>query len=415
MMYELKFADIGEGIHEGEILEWHVKVGDTIKEDQTVAEVNTEKVNVEITSPVDGVVETIEKDEGAIVEVGEILARIETGAAKEAGSSPPKEEKQSETKDDSLFKPTVAFKESETEPRKSVRPILAAPAIRRKAREMGIELAEVNGSGPGGRILFPDLDAYSKRPTSAPVKVVSELPAGSLEEHIPIRGVRRAIVQNMSKSKHTAAHFSYFDEVDMSALDRLKEEAEALPEGQEVKMTYLPLIIKSLIPVLKEFPMLNASLDDENEEIIVKHYYNIGIAVDTENGLMVPVIKDADKKDVWQLAREIEDLAARARNGKLNLDEVKGGTFTITSVGNIGGVMATPILRWPEVGILGVMRGKLRPVVIKEHGEPKIVIRKMMFLSISIDHRVVDGATVARFTNRLIQYLENPGLILLRE
>jgi pyruvate dehydrogenase E2 component (dihydrolipoamide acetyltransferase) len=415
MMYELKFADIGEGIHEGEILEWHVKVGDNVKEDQTIAEVNTEKVNVEITSPVEGVVETIEKDEGTIVEVGEVLARIETGAVKEASSSPPKGEKLPKEKDDSLFTPTVAFKETETEPRKRTRLILAAPAVRRKAREMGIELAEVKGSGPGGRILFPDLEAHSKKPKKGPARVVNEMPANSLEEHIPVRGIRRAIVQNMSKSKHTAAHFSYFDEVDMTALDRLKEEAEALPENQDVKMTYLPLIIKSLIPTLREFPMLNASLDDENEEIVVKHYYNIGIAVDTEDGLMVPVIKDADKKDVWQLAREIDDLATRARNGKLNLDEVKGGTFTITSVGNIGGVMATPILRWPEVGILGIMRGKLRPVVIEEHGEPKIAIRKMMFLSISIDHRVVDGATVARFTNRLIQYLENPGLILLRE
>ena len=409
MIYELKFTDIGEGVHEGELLLWHVGSGDTVKEDQILAEVETEKVEVEITSPVDGVVESLEKKEGDIVNVGEVLVKIETS------NTPTTEIKEPAPKDESLFKPTAPFKEIQEKPIVKSGPVLATPAVRKKAREMGINIAEVKGSGPGGRVLFPDLNVQTTTSTEQAEIQPAIVPQKGLEERTPLRGIRRAVARNMRKSKDTAAHFTVHDEVDMSSLDRLKDAAESMATAEDVKITYLPIIIKCLIPALKEFPILNSSLDDDSEEIVTKHYYNIGIAVDTEDGLIVPVIKNADQKNIWELAAEIKDLAERARSHDLKLEEVQGGTFTVTSVGNIGGAMATPIIRWPEVAILGVMKGKLRPVVIEENGTPEIAIRRMMFLSISVDHRIVDGATVARFLNRLIQYIENPGLVLLRE
>jgi pyruvate dehydrogenase E2 component (dihydrolipoamide acetyltransferase) len=219
----------------------------------------------------------------------------------------------------------------------------------------------------------------------------------------------------MSKSKQTAAHFSYFDEFDMSALERLRKDARAYAEKQgiPIKVTYLPFIIKAVSRTLMEHPTLNASMDDDKEEIILKGSYNIGIAVDTENGLMVPVIKDADQKSIWELSTEIQDLAGRARTGKLKLDEITGGTFTLTNIGPIGGLMSTPVINYPEVGIIGIHKGKLRPVVLEDSGKPEIAIRRMMYLSISVDHRVTDGANAARFMNQVISYLENPATMFL--
>jgi pyruvate dehydrogenase E2 component (dihydrolipoamide acetyltransferase) len=412
VIQEVKFADIGEGVQEGELLSWHVKVGDNVKEDQTLAEIYTEKVTVEIAAPADGVVESLEKSEGDIIEVGDVLAKIQT-----AESVTPESTSASTviSTDPSLFKPTRPFQETRQTKDNYPHPTLAAPAVRKKARELDIDISSVVGSGPGGRILFEDLDAHTQSIAEGPKVHQKSDVEQILEERIPLRGVRRAVARNLRKSKSTAAHFTYHDEVDLTSLDKLRDEANALAEGHHVKLTYLPFIVKCLIPALREFPILNSSLDDEREEIVIKRNYNIGIAVDTEDGLIVPVIKNADRKNIWELAEEIEDLAGRARTGKLKLNEVQGGTFTVSSVGNIGGLMATPIIRWPEAAILGVMRGKLRPVAVVVDGVPKVEIRKMMFLSVSIDHRIVDGAVVARFMNRLIQYIENPGLMLLSE
>jgi len=410
MIYELRFADIGEGVQEGEIMMWHISPGDSVEEEQLVVEVNTEKVNVEITSPVDGEVKSLEKEEGDIVSVGETLVKIETTDEVEEKS---KEKPVTEEKDDSLFKPTAPFK-SKSKSRKKTEKVLAAPAVRRRAREAGIDLHDVPGTGPAGRVRQEDLEKYKK--VMKQRETTTEEPKYSQrEERIPLRGTRRAIARRLRKSKDRAAHFTYFDEVNMTALDKLREQAEPMEKEREIDITYLPLIIKALIPALKEFPMLNSTLDEGNEEIVVKQYYNIGIAVDTEEGLMVPVIKNADKKSVWQLAEEIETVAKKARSGELTLDDVQGGTFTITSVGSIGGTMATPIINWPEVGILGVMRKKLRPVVVDGDDGPEIAIRPTLFLSVSVDHRVVDGAVVARFTNKVIEYMENPAMLLLGE
>ncbi|MFX1536107.1 MAG: dihydrolipoamide acetyltransferase family protein [Promethearchaeota archaeon] len=447
-MYNHKFSDIGEGIHEGEVIAWHVSVGDTIKKDQLVVEVMTEKVTVEITSPVAGVIKELKFEEGDIVQVGQTMFTVDEGGAPPPETAPPAEAAaapqpivETQEKDDSLFvaserrmrkrkadlsqpprvsTPSATTTATSTAPSTIIneRP-LASPAIRRTAREKDIDLRYVLGTGPGGRITrqdFMDHLAAASRPPVKPsiVGTTVRIPTGT-EKRIPVRGIRRAISEKMSKSRKTAAHFSYFDEFDMTALDDLRKAAKKMAETRGVRITYLPFIIKAVIASLKEFPQLNASLDDENGEIVLKGYYNIGIAVDTPKGLMVPVIKNADQKTIWQLSAEISDLAERARTGKLTLNEITGGTFTITSVGSIGGLMSTPIINWPEVGILGVHRGKLRPVVIEQTGKPEIAIRRMMYLSISVDHRVTDGADAARFMNRVIEYLENPSLLFLED
>lgn len=421
MVYEFKFADIGEGVHEGEILEWHIKEGDIIEVEQVLLEVHTEKVNTEITSPVGGKVLSLEKKVGDIIKVGETLVKIDTDQKTQQKSKEKSSKTELEpiikTKDDSLFTPSQEFKR--VIPKKQVQTststrVLASPAVRQRARTAGIDLSQVEGTGPAGRVTKEDLELVMSRssPTKA-IKIKREESLPGTEEIIPLRGTRRTISQYMRRSKDKAAHYTYFDEVDMTALDELRNAGKSLAEEKDVKLTYLALIIKCLIPALKEFPMMNSSLDEEKEEIVIKHYYNIGIAVDTPEGLVVPVVKNADQKNVWELAEEIADLATRAREGELTLDEVTGGTFTLTSVGNIGGMMATPIINWPEVAILGLTRAKLRPVVIEKDGKPEVGIRKMMFLSLSLDHRVVDGAIGARFTSALIRYMENPSLLIL--
>ena len=456
MVFSFSFADIGEGLHEGEVLKWHVKPGDSVKKDQLVVEVLTEKVTAEIVAPVTGIIKELHFKEGEVVKVGQIMFTIDEGNSttketkpstqkKEQKSEPAEKEKQVKPKDDSLFvasekvsrkrvtdatttglassQPAVSMYTARQSPGPGIinaRP-LAAPAIRRAAREKNIDLHNVFGTGPGGRITredfinvitMPDTTGPSvPRLVTAPKHIV---PSGT-EEHLPLKGIRRAIADKMSKSKKTAAHYSYIDEFDMSNLEELRQQTNTYAQsaGLGIKVSYLPFIIKALIPALKDHPYLNATMDDEKEEIILKGYYNIGIAVDTENGLIVPVIKNADKKSIWELAREINDLAERARTGKLKLSDMTGGTFTLSNVGPIGGMISTPVINWPEVAIIGINRGKLRPVVSEQNGKPEITIRRMMYLSISIDHRVCDGAEGARFMNQFISYLENPSLLFL--
>ncbi len=439
-IFELRLADFGEGLHEGEILQWYVKPGDRVEKEQPLLEVHTEKLNTEVTSPVSGIMLSIERQEGEIVKVGELLAKIEVddedsrledtsdiskGAKEVVETSVSTEISSKQEEPEGLFQasfqvtPVNAKTASSLIPRRRGR-VLASPAVRRRARETGIDLSLVPGSGPGGRITRKDLETYlasagskmaREGPTVKAARQSTMIPSGG-EERIPLRGTRRTIAINMRKSKDTAAHYTYFEEVDMTALDDLRQQVKPLAEEKGVKLSYLPLIIKCLVPALKQFPILNSSVDDERQEIIIKHYYNIGIAVDTPDGLIVPVVKNVDQKTIWEIAAEIQDLAARAREGRLRLEDVQGGTFTITSIGNIGGVMATPIIRWPEVAILGVMKRKLRPVVIEKYGKPEIAIRPMIFLSLTLDHRVVDGAVGARFMNVLIKYMENPGLFI---
>ena len=292
--------------------------------------------------------------------------------------------------------------------------MLATPATRRLAREMGVDLGTVRGSGPQGRVTDDDVRKSSGGSRSGPATVsVQKLPsaqvqAGPKEELVPLRGIRKTISERMLKSLQTTAQVTHVDEADMTELVQLREAFKGSAEKRGVRLTYLPFIIKALVPALKEFPYVNSSLDEQNGNIVLKKYYNIGIATDTEQGLVVPVVKSVDTKDIFELAAEIERLADKARHGQLTLDEVHGSTFTITNVGAIGGIFATPIINLPEVAIMGLHKITRRPVV----RDGKVEIRDMTYLSLTFDHRVVDGAYAARFTSRVIETIQDTKRLL---
>ncbi len=308
---------------------------------------------------------------------------------------------------------------------------LAAPATRKRARELGIDLNAVPGTGPHGRVTRDDVERFAVAPAAAapsptaagpaaatpPAAALPARPtlpplgAAAADERVPLRGMRGKIAEQMVRSKQFAPHFTYADECDMTEVDRLRKQAKPVAAEQGVKVTYLPFIIKALVICLKKFPVVNSIVDDEDKSYILRKEYNVGLATDTDAGLMVPVVKHADRRSIINIAAEIQNLTTLARTRKIELDDLKGGTITITSAGSIGGMFATPILNYPEVAILGVYRIKDQPVV--RDGE--IVIRKMTNFTITLDHRIVDGATAARFLNELIRLLENPGLMLLED
>ncbi len=422
MAFEFRLPDIGEGMVEAEVVKWYVQEGDTIEEDQPMVELMTDKANVVIPSPRKGVVLKRFGREGEVVKVGSVLVVIgepgealETAARVEAAVSAPA------APATPAPAPAPGVGEAPPPPGR----VLATPATRRLARELGVDLRQVPPTGPHGRVTKEDVIRFVEAqrvptvpPTPAPTPTVPveapvapEVgPLAGLEERVPLRGLRRVIARRMTQSKHTAAHFTYVEEVDMTELVRLREQMRPVAEAQGVRLTYLPFIIKAVLIGLKRFPIINASLDDEKEEIVLKKYYHIGIAVQTDQGLTVPVIHDADKRSLLDLAREVERLATAAREGRLALHEVRGSTFTITSLGKLGGLLATPIINYPEVAILGVHKIEPRPVV--RDGE--IVIRHMMNVSLSFDHRVVDGAVGAEFTQVVREHLENPHLLFLQ-
>ena len=433
---DFKLPDIGEGVHEGEIVKWLVKLGESIKADQPMVEVMTDKATVEIPSPVTGIVSEVLAQEGQTIEVGKVIVKISEGAnskAAPAAASPAPEKKAAPAPE----APASVQRSPSPAPTRDVRPapaptltrqddvipfnVLATPATRKLARDLGMDLKAVPGTGPAGRITKMDVQmaaegheaaaprtshptsastAVAHAPTSSRVPVVAR---GALQT-IPLKGIRKKIAESMSYSKHTAVHFTYVEECDMTEIVKLRAAAQDEAKKRNVKLTFLPFIIKSLIPALQEFPFLNSSLDDANQQIIVKGDYNIGIATDTPNGLMVPVVKGADRKNIWELAAEIAELGEKARTGKIAMEDMKGGTFTVTNAGSIGGVFTTPVINHPEVAILGVNAIRKRPMVKND----QIVIADMMFLSMSVDHRVVDGADAARFMNRLIYFLADP-------
>ncbi len=411
MVYEFKLPDIGEGVAEGEVVKWLVKEGAEVNENQSLVEIMTDKVNVEIPSPRKGTILRLMAKEGEVVKVGQVLLVIaEKGEGTSAAAQP--------TAVVSTAAPTLTEAVTTAPSRVAItqvpskaQEVLATPATRRLARDLGVDLATVQGTGTGGRITDDDVKRFKeggKRPVAATVTVTVAGPRGP-EERIPLRGIRRKVAEHMVRSKQIAAQVTHVEEVDMTEVVHLREKANAAAEKRGVKLTYLPFIIKALVPALKQYPYLNASMDDEKEEIILKKYYNIGIATDTEQGLVVPVVKSADHKSITQLAEEILKLSEKARAGQLTLDEIQGGTFTITNVGGIGGVFATPIINYPEVGILGVHKITERPVA----KDLQIQVRHMTYLSLSFDHRVLDGAIAARFMNTIKQYLEDPKLLLL--
>jgi len=398
---EFKLPDLGEGITEGEILKWMTKEGDQIEEDQPIVEVMTDKVNVQIPSPRSGKVAKILVKEGDVAKVGQTIIVIDdgTGGVQSPTSAPP------------ASRPIPAAPTVQAPPAgPATAAVLATPATRRLARELGVDIATVRGSGPQGRVTDDDVRRSSQRTDTVTTQAAQESPprGGSKEELVPLRGLRRTISERMAKSLRTTAQVTHVDEADMTDLVLLREAFKGSAEKRGVRLTYLPFIIKAIVPALKEFPYVNSTLDEQAGNVILKKYYNIGIATDTEQGLVVPVVKDVDRKDIFELAGEIEKLSQKARNGQLALDEVHGSTFTITNVGAIGGLFATPIINLPEVAILGLHKIAKRPVV----RDGKIEVRDTTYLSLSFDHRVIDGAYAARFTSRVIETIQDTKRLL---
>ncbi len=429
-MQEFKLPDLGEGMHEAEIARWLVKPGDTIKLDQPMVEVETDKALVEIPSPVSGRISDIRVLAGQVAKVGEVLVVFETpddrsstndsGSFKSVTTNPA-------TQTASASSSSISTAEASPPPKKRV---LAAPAVRKLAFELGVDLEQVTASNPNGRVSIEDVQAYaelSKAQTapvaepkeaqltvqSAPAAEIKELPSVSqpapLEERQPLTGLRKRIAEHMEHAWRTIPHATSFDEVDGSALIALRQALQSVAEQRGIHLTYMPLLVKLLLPLLKEFPIFNASLDEERREIIYKRSYHIGLATAAPEGLLVPVLRDADRLNLLSIASELERLFAGARKRTLLPRELSGSTFTLNNVGSFGGGSGTPIINHPEVAILAI--GRLQEKAIVHQGQ--IIARPMMPLALSFDHRLIDGAMAGAFLARFKALVENPQQIML--
>ena len=438
MASEVKLPELGEGVTEGELVKWLVKPGDTIKPDQPVAEVMTDKATVEVPTPIGGVVKELFFKVGDVIAVEKVLLTLDAGANGSAGKTPEPVTSAPPTK---ASGPAVAAKPQttaeKTEPKAqppagaNVAPgfyppaadsrVLATPSTRRLAREMNIDVNELKGSGLAGRVTREDVMTSSgtgmdTHTPSAPLKSPGmprpayQSPAGAVEERIPLRGVRKKIAENLQMAKQIIPHFTLMDEAIVTDLVKLRESLKDFAEKNQTKVTYLPFVIKALIATSREFPMFNASIDDAAGEIVYKHYFNIGFAADTPNGLMVPVIKNADQKSILEISREIMDLSKRARDGKLKPDEMKGATITITNIGSVGGTYATPIINHPEVAILGMYKISDK---ITLGADNQFNVDKAMNFTITADHRLIDGAVAANFLKAFISRIQTPGRLIL--
>jgi len=405
MAKEFKFPDVGEGITEGEIVKWHVKEGDAVKEDDVIAEVETDKAVIEIPSPYSGTILKLYGKEGDIINVGDTL--ITVGEKGEATGEKPAEKPTEKLPEKEPAKHAVVG-ELEEAPDEEKPEILATPAVRKLAKDLKVDLSTVIGTGKGGRITKEDVEKASSGEKKPEIKVTRKYDMFGHIKRIPMRGVRRATARKMAEAWEKAPMVTHMDEVEIDHLVEVRSNHKKDAEEKGVKLTYLPFIVKALVAALKEHPYLNSMIDEETGDIVLKEYYNMGIAVDTEEGLMVPVVKGCDQKSILQIAQEIDSLVAKTRERKVDLMDLKGGTFTITNIGVIGGTYATPILNFPEVAILGI--GKIRDTPVVKDGE--IVVRKNLSLSLTFDHRVVDGAEAARFMNDVIRRLADPDLLI---
>jgi len=475
--WEFKLPDIGEGVTEGEIVSWLIKAGDVVKEDQAMVEVMTDKATVTITSPKAGTVVETRGTPGTVVAVHSVLVVFELDAGASAGApSASSSSDDKHTNGNGHANGSAAHVNggaAKSEPAATAvgdikehlpgmggastsrasgsgggasanaggglanayfneKP-LATPATRKLARDMNVDLRIVPPTGPQGRVTKVDVETFAKAPKQAPaptaqapsaptastpasapahapVKISAPTAAQTaLEERVPFAGMRRKIATKMAQSKHTAAHFTFVEECDVSALKELRARLRPAAEKQGVKLTFLPFMVKAVVAALKKHPILNSALDESTNELVYRKYYNIGIAASTDAGLMVPVVKDADRRSVLEVAREIERVATDAKNGKSKMEDLSGSTFTITSLGAEGGLFATPIINFPEVGILGIHQIKQKPVV----KDGQIVIGEVMLLSLSFDHRIVDGHVGAAFAYDIIRYLEDPDRLFL--
>lgn len=450
MSFEFRLPDIGEGIHEGEIVKWFVKAGDEVQEDDILCEVQNDKAVVEIPSPVKGKVTEVLVSEGTVAIVGDILVKLDAPGYEDLKfkgdhSDEDKAEEKTEAQVqataedgqvvDKVKVETPNKKEASTEntntapkeqPKGDTR-VIAMPSVRKFARENDVSISEVTGSGKNGRVLKEDIEAFlsgdqpsameekaetstdaevkQTAQTSAPVSFEGEFP----ETREKLSPMRKAIAKAMVHSKHTAPHVTLMDEVDVTELVAHRKKFKEIAAEKNIKLTYLPYVVKALVSTLREFPALNTSYDDDTNEVIQKHYFNIGIAADTDKGLLVPVIKNADRKSVFAISDEINALAGKARDGKLAAAEMKGASCSITNIGSAGGQWFTPVINHPEVAILGIGRISEKPVIKNS----EIVAAPVLALSLSFDHRMIDGATAQHALNHMKRLLSSPELLLM--
>ena len=426
MSFKFRMPDIGEGIHEGEIVKWFIKPGDEVQEDDLLCEVQNDKAVVEIPSPVKGKVEEILVGEGTVAIVGDVLVVFDApgyenlsfkGDHNDEEIEEPKEEpKQEEVKQSENATEVVAS---------SSKRVIAMPSVRKYAREKGVNIAEVVGSGDNGRVLKSDIDAFlsgdkaieSVEVTEEVVQEEAVVKVNNLEvfegdypeTSEKMSGIRKAIAKAMVHSKQTAPHVTLMDEIDVTKLVAHRNKFKGIAAEKGIKLTFLPYVVKALTSALREYPILNTSVNDETSEIIHKHYYNIGIAADTDKGLLVPVVKHADRKSVFSISNEINELATKARDGKLAPNEMKGASCTITNIGSAGGQWFTPVINHPEVAILGI--GRISEKAIVKDGE--IIAAPVLALSLSFDHRIIDGATAQHAMNHIKRLLNDPELLLM--
>ena len=433
MRYTFNFPDLGEGLEEGTILEWYVAKGQLVKEGDSLVQMETDKVVADIPSPRQGVVALLHGSVGDVIKVGSPLVEIETedGAALQKGQQPESKKEKvttepvSETDDDAgavVGTMEVAEKDAilpesseavqgDTSSETTKRKALATPVARAMAKEMAIDINQVPGSGPSGRVKSDDILNF--KPSIRGSLPVSSDRTTATEDvtYLPLTQIRKTIARNMLHAKHNAAHMSVFEEVEISGLMAVRERYKQKFADKGVKLTYLAFIVKAVAMALKKHPQLNSQIDTENNRMIIHNRYHIGIAVDAPDGLVVPVIRDADRLSIFRIAQRIEELADKARKRKLTLDEMKEGTFSITSFGSIGGIFATPVLNYPQAGILGIGRILQTPIV----RDNEIVIGHIMPLSLTVDHRIVDGGETTRFIYHVMEYLTDPVSFLMEE
>jgi pyruvate dehydrogenase E2 component (dihydrolipoamide acetyltransferase) len=435
MRHVFKFPDIGEGLEEGTIVEWYVEKGQQVESGQSLVQVETDKVTTDIPSPKTGTIAALYGKEGETINVGDPLAEIEIEGVE--GEEAVEEEKKQpagpteegvEEEEGAGVVGTIEVagegghlpasdegveqaggEEEEKKPRKKA---LATPVARAFAKDMGVDINQVKGSGPGGRVMKDDIQRHveegsKKQPTT---KAGAKQEPEQRVEYADLTQIRKTIAKNMSRSKQNAAHMTVMDEVEISQLVNIRNKYKEKYKEQGIKLNYLPFILKATALALKKHKQLNSEMDLDNDKMIYKHYYNLGIAVDTEKGLVVPVIRDVDKLSIFEIAEETNKIAQKARDGELTMEDMKDGTFTITSYGSIGGQFAVPVINYPQAGILGIGRILKKPVV---NDKDEIVPGHILPLSLSVDHRIVDGGEVSRFLNTMMEYLGDPVTLVM--
>jgi len=409
-VYHFKLPDIGEGIAEAEIVAWHVKVGDIVDEDAPLADLMTDKATVEMTSPVAGKVVKLAGDVGEQVAIGSILAMFETESEEtklepDMEPAPLGDERRAKGGDAEGAADSASTSSPPPAPlptREREKKVLASPAVRQRAKDLGIDLAQVRTAEPG-RVRHADLDAFLSYNAGSGYRPIG---AARADEQIRVIGLRRRIAENMAASKRAIPHFTYVEEIDVTKLEALRADLNAT-RGARAKLTMLPLLITAICKALPRFPMINARYDDEAGIVTRSGAVHLGIATQTDAGLMVPVIRAAERRNIWQLAGEIVRLAEAARGGRAKSEELSGSTLTITSLGRLGGIATTPVINRPEVAIIGPNRVVERPVF----RDGQVVAAKLMNLSISCDHRVVDGWDAASFVQEIKRLVETPALL----